>query len=298
MPSAGYHYPMRYTKLLATLAILAFALVDAAACAGCAAMMEIPVPPSVTGDNVRMYADANADARFWFSAPNRVSVYNLPGGWPRRNPLPELRKTGTYRIAYEYGVPFIHFDWDAHTSPRTIGNRFLILRNEHFMLLYNSNTEPTFHALHGRGWNVPFPLDSVWASATLTEGHLHFAATPERLGTHINRVWAVEGGVGERLYIDAGSRRLLLSIGYVHYTRPYLFQANARPKRLRISDARDETQYIEVYLEDTPHYQTINVGVDWRWYGGLVIEILEIRLGSRYNHLCINSIMWLGDMSP
>ena len=93
---------------------------------------------------------------------------------------------------------------------------------------------------------------------------------------------------------------MVLSIGYVHFTRPYLFQANSRPKRLRILQGHNHTQYFEVELEDTPHYQTINIPTteDWGWWvwdHGLVIEILEIRPGFRYNHMCINSIMWIID---
>ena len=283
---------MKHKKYLAMLVCLLFGLARAFACAGC--IEPIPVPASVTGDNPRHYRDWHADASFWFSDPNRVSVYNhvFSGN-------SDLRKSGTYRIVYEYGVPFIHFDWAAHTSPRTIGERFLILRNEYFMLLYNGNTEPAFHASYGDAFIHANQLHCASASSTLTHGGLYFAASPDRLGTHINRVWAVEGGVGERLYIaGAWHGAIFLSIGYVHYSRPYLFQANSRPKRLRISNALDEERFIEVELEDTPHYQTIWLEELGRTHGSAIIEILEIRPGFRYNHLCINSIMTREDGSP
>ncbi|MCL2374489.1 MAG: hypothetical protein FWC65_04530, partial [Treponema sp.] len=204
--------------------------------------------------------------------------------------------SGTYRIVYEYGIPFIHFDWDAQNSrsQRIIGERFLMLRKDQWMLLYDGNAEPAFRAFHGSAMILtPAPLANVRASSTLTHGGLHFAATPDRLGTHINRVWAVEGGVGERLYFEEmWGHQLALSIGYVHYSRPYLFQANSRPKRLRISSTDGETSF-EVELEDTPHYQVINLHGRWWEDGRIIIEILEVRPGFRYNHMCINSIMLL-----
>jgi len=277
---------MRHKKLLAVLVCLFIGLAGAFACPSCAG--PIPVPASVTRDNVRMYHDSRADVTFWFSAPNRVSVYNSI--WSERS---DLRKSGTYRFAYEYGTPFIHFYWDAHTSPRTIRERFLILRNEHFMFLYNDNTNPAFRARHG--FLEPVPVHSVRASSTLTLGHLHFAATPDRLGAHINRVWAAEGGVGERLYIErVANWPLVMSIGYVHYSRPYLFKANARPKRIRIASAHNEARFFEVELEDTPHYQTIHLS-ERGLPNSIIIEILEIRPGFRYNHMCVNSVMWLSD---
>jgi len=287
---------MKHKKYLAVLVCLLFGVTDAFACPGC---MQDSVPvivPDSVGDNHKRYTAWLADARFWFSEPNKVSVYNASIG------NSDLRKSGTYRIVYEYGVPFIHFEWNAHTSPRTLGERYLILRNERFILLYNSNTEPVFRAFADHSWGDIYPLSSVRASSTLTHGGIHFAASPDRFGTHINRVWAVEGGVGERLYIVLDSVRwegsIFLSIGYVHYSRPYLFQANSRPKRLRILDPRNEARFFEVELEDTPHFQTILFGQSWGWTTTFIIEILEIYPGVRYNHMCINSIMGLYDFSP
>ncbi|MCL2374307.1 MAG: hypothetical protein FWC65_03590, partial [Treponema sp.] len=222
---------MRHKKYLAALICLLFGLTGAFACPGC--IEAIPVPASVTGDNPRVFIDRNANAQFWFSEPNNVNVYNY-----RNYPTDQrIQNSGTYRIVYEYGIPFIHFDWDAPNSrsQRIIGERFLMLRKEQQMLLYDGNAEPAFWAFHGGNILLGSELlQNVRASSTLTHGGLHFAATPDRLGTHINRVWAVEGGVGERLYFERmWAHQLALSIGYVHYSRPYLFQANSRPKRLR-----------------------------------------------------------------
>jgi len=230
---------------------------------------------------------------FRFSTPNRVSH-----GYWNPNLQRDNTRTGIYHITHEYNVPFLNITWDDGGSVR-----YLMLANENVMMLYSGNTYPA--------WNLwwlssyaemmlsgdAIRMHSVRASATLTEGHLVYAATPERLGPHINRVWAVEGGVGERLYIHPGSQtwRLLISGGYVHFSRPYLFQHNARPRRIQVSSMNDETQFFEMELQDTPNFQgfTFSSNGIFDQHLGIIIEILEVFPGSRYNHLCINSIMGL-----
>ncbi|MCL2232881.1 MAG: hypothetical protein FWB99_07380 [Treponema sp.] len=294
---------MRQKKHLAALACLFFGLSGAFACPGCMAWDDAAWCADENPAPVRWYVDRNADATFAFSDDNRVTVSNA--FWDGGGQV--FSKLGTYRIEYKYGVPFIRFYWDAHNSSRAIGERFLMLRNEDFMVLYRDNTEPAFVAFRRwEGQGLLSPLQAVTASATLTEGHLHYAASPARLGTHINRVWAVEGGVGEHLHIErfGWQRELALSIGYVHFSRPYLFKANARPKRLRISYSGDISRFMEVELADTPQYQVISLeplgfaSWGWRIAESIIIEILEIRPGFRYNHLCINSVMWIVDNRP
>lgn len=236
--------------------------------------------------------------RFEFHFPNRVEFHERL----------EATRTGTYSIDHEYGIPFINFYWDDGTS-----ERYLMLSNEYFILLYNDNTEPVFF-LHYVPINRMMPFQSsglmvnVTASSSLVHGGIHFAATRDRLGTHINRVWAVEGGIGERLYVRISTLGfpIFISIGYVHHTRPYLFKANSRPKRIRILNANDETRFYELELVDTPNFQRISFnfsdllfeGYDdrgWETHSwDIIIEILEVHPGFRYNHMCINSIISLG----
>ena len=214
-----------------------------------------------------------------FRAPNRVEKFVNS----------DKVKSGTYRIIHEYNVPFITFYWDGGTQERN-----LMLINEYIMVLYRDNTMPVFVGL--RYDDTRFRrLYSITASSTLREGHLVYAATPERLGFHINRVWAVEGGIGEKLFLTLPSpleHSFIMSIGYVHFSRPYLFQHNSRPKRVRISLIDDETRFFEHNFEDTPNFQLIRFPWDWEWWivENIQIEILEIFPGTRFNHLCINSI--------
>jgi len=231
---------------------------------------------------------------FNFRAPNIVVFsHSWQEGWESHN----TTRTGTYSIEHEYGVPFLNINWEDGASVR-----YLMLADENMMVLYTGNTEPEWNLIWipyyaEMGWGHPTLISDVTASSTLREGHVLYAATPERLGLHINRVWAVEGGVGERLFIMPGTQawRLSISIGYVHFSRPYLFQQNSRPKKIRIFDAIDETIFFDMELRDTPNFQTINFSSIERAYIigsiGLIIEILEIYPGTRFNHMCINSIV-------
>ena len=241
------------------------------------------------------------DQSFSFLPHNRVE-FRIDFSY-RANRPPS--RTGTYSIEHKYNVPFLNLYWDDGSR-----DRYLMLFNDEILLLYKDNSIPR--------WNLRITLDkskrwvgqglmimeSITASSTLIEGHLHYAATPERLGEHINRVWAAEGGIGERLYIEFPSRAcphsLIISTGYVHFSRPYLFQHNARPKKLRIFNPEDMSRFMDVELEDTPNPQFIDFNTycdEWINILGInhriIIEILEIFPGTRFNHLCINSIlMW------
>ena len=223
---------------------------------------------------------------FRFRVPNQVEFITGYGA---------QRKSGSYSIDHEYSVSFLNVFWDDGTS-----ERYLMLINEDFIVLYDSNTEPAFFLINSNnGWQNYSLTHRISASSTLTEGKLHFDATKERLGTRINSVWAVEGGVNERLYVNANvdlSSHIFISIGYVHYTTPSLFEANARPKRIRIFNANNETMFFEYELNDTPNYQYIDLDRSWfpdGYNGNIIIEILEVYPGIQYNHMCINSILSL-----
>jgi len=265
---------MKYGKYLLTFLFIVFGLSNLSA--------QYDFMQRTNGD---FWAGMGSGMTLSFSAPNRASFYSHARGG----------RSGTYSIEHEYGIPFLHLNWDDGTF-----SRYLMLVNEDIIALYADNTEPSWKA----GWSYfgngstgrAFPImGSITASSSLRWGNIHFAATAERLGLHINRVWAVEGGVGERLYITlpnqfAGS--LFISSGYVHFSRPYLFQANARPKRIRITSARNETEFFEVELCDTPNFQTISFDANGMGeHENIILEILEIYSGTRYNHMAINSIL-------
>jgi hypothetical protein len=218
-------------------------------------------------------------------------------------------KTGTYSISHEHTVPFITFYWE-----NGILQQYLMLYNENFIILYSDDSIPAFFLR-----NITEDIDSVWgssydimqsviASSKLPEANIQYSVIPERLGKSINQGWAVEGGVGERLFITPNiqnSGSIFISSGYIDYARPYLFLEYARPKRIRITTNhtdqyfnRFDAQNFEVELNDTPNFQSISLwGKPYRVWGGdfiIEIEILEIYPGIKFDTMFINSI--LGEM--
>jgi hypothetical protein len=266
---------------------------------------------------------------FRFSYPNIIDFNDY-----RAN----IFKSGIYSIDVVNNVSFLDIQWNDNTTAR-----YLMLLSEDFICLYNNNSEPTFFGFHyseeftvydeefssmyvhfmdnvtGRDWSNLVRMENIAASSTLIEGNIHYTATPERLDLHINRVWAVEGGVGERLTLTlpATSREIYISIGYVHHTRPYLYTENSRPKKINVILTNNrlilnegvvmgnviEPIEIELELYDTPNFQKIDLSPyfeDGLSYiqRDIVIEILEIFPGTRFNHMCINSVMGYQVMSP
>ena len=237
--------------------------------------------------------------------------------------------SGRYKIDNVSGVPFVNIQWDDGTTAR-----YLMLVSDDFLVLYSGNSYPAFFGFHytqefadldrmfsnpdvhfvfsvdwtGRSWSSIARMDNITATSSLVHGGIHFAASAERLNLNINSVWAVEGGVDERLHvtIPCGVNTIYISTGYVNFTRPYLFEHNSRPRRIRISFYTErmvlnernvllgwENDLIELELADTPNFQRVDFSpyrhsmVD----SNVVIEILEIFPGIRYNHTVINSIM-------
>ena len=239
------------------------------------------------------YYEQNGTSRFWFKTSDIVEFYDHGN---------DIRKTATYSIEHEYNVPFLNLNWDDGTS-----YRYLMLVNRSIMLLYADNTMPKWDLRSRTSGADGVPptlvtMGNISASSTLIEGNSNYSATPERLGLHINSAWAVEGGVGERLHITPRGQAadgLEISIGYVHFSQHYLFQYNARPKKIRIIDGEDESIFFDVELLDTPNFQYISYSTrsDEGWWtsrinnrGKVIIEILEVFPGTRYNHMCINGI--------
>lgn len=91
-----------------------------------------------------------------------------------------------------------------------------------------------------------------------------------------------------------GCTALHISIGFVSYERPYLYEENSRPRKLNISVAGKFSFTAD--LVDTPNFQTINLPQTFGRNDELVIEILEVYPGTKYEDTCINNIFY--DMAP
>jgi hypothetical protein len=223
-------------------------------------------------------------SEFRFIAPNRVEFTALDSG---------IFRTGTYTINENSGIQFLNISWNDNTSERylmLLGNNFICLYGGIFDYLgyhYGPYSEGRFdHLTH---------MLNISASASLIERNRNYYPTPEKLGLRINSVWAVRGGINEYLLVQLPQQveSFYISIGYVSYTQPYLYKENSRPKKIRVTEVGNESNSMEFELEDTPNFQRISLSNGVRWGATLKIEILEIYPGTKYDDMCINSIMGL-----
>ena len=115
--------------------------------------------------------------------------------------------------------------------------------------------------------------------------------------------WATKGSaVGQSITIGiarpanrSGSElptidSLFISIGYVSYAKPYLYEANSRPKTIRISDLNGGFS-TNVRLADTPRIQNITLPLPTT---GVKIEVVSIYPGTQWQDTCVNMILPYG----
>ena len=108
-------------------------------------------------------------------------------------------------------------------------------------------------------------------------------------------------GIGERLefslkknnsYAEVfGKQKIFISIGYVDYSRPDLYNANSRPKTLSVYI--NNTFYKDVRLEDTSEYQDLLKGRTLAASDTIKLIIKDVYPGEKYQDTCINDIFIL-----
>jgi hypothetical protein len=201
--------------------------------------------------------------------------------------------SGTYFIKDEYGIPFIHVVFSDGTK-----EKWLMLHNDHVCFLYRSNGTKYFFGVTGSSMRIEFVWpysDNITASSYLIEGSVSYF--PSNAGqSDIGKPWVegVEGqGIHEKLVFQQAvynTEAIHISSGFVSFDKPQLYKQNSRPKKINVSVSGKFSYNVE--LEDTPNYQTImlpqKLGVD----DTLVIEILDVYLGEKYDDTCINSVLF------
>ena len=249
--------------------------------------------------------------RYMFEENNKISYW--------RNVT--RQKSGTYTIDDSSGVSFINIQWNDNTK-----EKFLFLMSDDFLCFYNSDNFPVFFGYY---YDVLYQdirseevnklasltrleFENVSASKSLKENGIDYSPAPGRLDLHINRAWAVRGGVGESIsgqarwdtgYGDKVDDQLLyISSGYVSYAKPHLYYENSRPQKIRIYDIDNRSKFQDYVLLDTPNFQIVDVSNftrkpsydtrDYQHHVKIRIEILEIYPGTKYNDMCINSIIF------
>ena len=202
--------------------------------------------------------------------------------------------TGTYTLDIQDNITFLNVHFDNGNS-----ERWLILANGTLCDIYKSGNRVPGNHIHGVTGSVNrdeiiFFHGPVSASSYLTENGISYS--PNNLTIHYltDAPW-VEGvdghGINEELFLEkifSKNGSMHISIGYVSYDKPYLYNQNSRPKTVKLSVENKFS--FEVELRDTPHYQEIKFPSDIDYDDILVLEILDVYAGTKYEDTCINSI--------
>jgi hypothetical protein len=233
---------------------------------------------------------------YTFYAPNYIGLNERIYDADSNEFMERGIKSGPYYIDDSDGVLFITIDWIGKPI-----ERYLLLVNDDFICLYNDDSEPVFRGVHYHyedltEWHFSgiMSIVNITASSLLIENGI--AYTLDKIRYRINSAWAegVEGpGIHESLFIQMPDLvgAIYLSIGYVSYSKPNLYRENSRPKRIRILQTGNKTNYEEFELKDTPNFQRIDIGA--KFGRDIQIEILEVYPGTKYEDTCINNIVGL-----
>ncbi|MFP4066705.1 MAG: NADase-type glycan-binding domain-containing protein [Spirochaetaceae bacterium] len=209
-----------------------------------------------------------------------------------RLPEGEVTRTYTWKPLIRGGVPFLQVSREDEQK------QWLILASDRLLLLYDGESPyPFFVGVSGhpnaREALYSFP-DAFTATSSLAENDTTYVAT--NLGEAALRtpwVEAAEGqGVGEEIRIAKGFPRLWISVGFVSYSRPELYELNSRPKRIRVVDDHTGAEKT-VRLEDTPSPQSVTLPGDPSWeHSTIRLIIEEVYPGTRWEDTCVNFILF------
>jgi hypothetical protein len=206
----------------------------------------------------------------------------------------EAEYSGTYTLDLLDNITFLNVRFDSGKN-----ERWLILANGTLCDIYKSDGEH-IHGVTGSInrdeiiWSWPTAL--IGASSYLQEDS--FLYSPNNLSVYFktDHPWAegVDGhGINEKIYFEKGlliDGSIHISIGYVSFDKPYLYNQNSRPKKIKLSVENKFS--IIVDLKDTPHYQEIKLPSDITLDDILILEILDVYPGTRYKDTCINTIFF------
>jgi hypothetical protein len=239
------------------------------------------------GNNRVVYAN-NPDSVIIFETTNKITIYRLDlitGN--------EMEKHGNYTMLMKHGVPFINVTWENKAT-----DDFIMLSNSIACFLYK-DPDPYMFGFSGgynRGELVFRTPEDIKASSSLAENGKSYS--PDQINLKLGQAWAegVRGqGLHEKLFItQPNCTAVHISIGFVSFTKPYLYQENSRPKVINVSV--EEKFSFTVDLLDTPNFQTIILPQELGATDQLVIEILDVYPGTKYEDTCINCILY--DIAP
>jgi hypothetical protein len=207
----------------------------------------------------------------------------------------EAEYYGNYTMNAQDNVTFLDVYFDSG-----INEKWLVLANGTLCDIYKSD-----------GWHIHGVTGSVnrdeiissWpgiirASSYLVENDILYFPSNLDISYRTDKPWVdgVEGyGIGEKILFEKGyvpipNGSMHISIGYISYDKPYLYNKNSRPKKIKLS-VENKFSFV-VDLRDTPHYQEIKFPSSINQEDTLVLEILDVYPGTKYEDTCINTILF------
>lgn len=233
-----------------------------------------------------------------------------------------------FRKEYEHGVPYLYYTesetrfvesedspWGAipveTRASDSVEKKAVFLKSDYFFLLIHEHGD-FYYGVKDAYVSWEQHLDAMGArqSSFLKEGGKSYSCKDigfdfPHHAVQWGKPWAegAEGnGIGEWISFlvpdsvveEARLHSWLkgfISIGYVDYSRPDLYEKNSRPRI--VSVYIDDVFYKDVLLEDTPDYQDITPGKFLTGAEKIRIVIKDVYAGKLYEDACINDIVVL-----
>lgn len=181
-------------------------------------------------------------------------------------------------------------------SIRNGKKELLLLYSDTILLLYTKDKlEPFFFGVNKKtdsGFERFYKFKNIKVDSFLTEGTKKYSG--DNLANYaLETPWVEDekgNGIGSHIYLPKTViRNIYIGNGYVSFEKPYLYEANARVKKIRITDITNKLSF-DIILEDSPNPQKIEIGKE-SINREIVIEILAVYKGLKYNDICVNFII-------
>ncbi len=176
------------------------------------------------------------------------------------------------------------------------GIKFTALVSKKYLVLYKSDfKEPFFVGGVSISRERTYPIHKIKASSFLTEKNIFYKV--ENLSNlNLDSPW-VEGvngnGIGETLTFTTNSPGIVFFSGYISAKNPSLYEKNSRIKKAKFKCVENGREFI-FNFEDTAGGQQIDLSDLFQYNGKnsftIIMEILDVYKGTRYQDTCVNSM--------
>ncbi len=215
--------------------------------------------------------------------------------------------TDNWNKIYNYEIIIGETYYYLHIYADNYDETYLMLLSEYLIILYTKDSmQPYFIGGYNleRGDEVGEILNF---NSTTYLSELNNQYFPKNLSNQkLNSPWCegAEGyGIGEKITFSVEEAKgLAIFNGYVSYVKDYLYNQNSRIKLLKIELVNLNYSF-EQEIMDTPNPQFIDFQKELKeknqinYTGKVVITILDVYKGSKYQDTCINSIVTMNPIS-